>query len=232
MTAHSDVFPLDSDKLWLHSNQPGLNLFVASSGDVVIKGVLRIHHQYNDHPIDDSYKIRVVFMKALNYRPTVTEAGGRLDEVMARRGLSNVDLHMYESDTLCLMTPQEMDLVYLPNKSIRLLISNYLIPYFYSQSYFDKNDGCWPWPHHSHNLTGLLEWYRENHLLLGAAKSTQEAIRQLKGEAASAFIARGMRRDSFNPNNRCLCGSKQSYLRCDRDHRCYTKLALAIRFGY
>lgn len=231
MTADSDKLPLDSDTTWLHSNQPRLSLFMANRGDVVVKGVLRVRHQYNDHPIDDSYKIRVVFNKALNYRPIATETGGRLDEVMGRRGLSNADLHMYDDNTLCLMTPQEMDLVYLPNRSIRLLIDNYLIPYFYSQSYFDKNDGSWPWPHHSHNLTGLLEWYRENYLLPDAAKSTQHAIRQLKGEAVSAFIERGMRRDSFNPNNRCLCGSKQPYVRCDQDHRCYTKLALAIRYG-
>lgn len=207
-------------------------MFTAKNGDITIKGRLSIHHEFGGHQINDSYKVRVIFYKSADFRPIAFETSGRLDAVKSRRKLSNVDLHMYEAGNLCLMAPQEMDLLFMPSKSIKLLVDHYLVPYLYSQSYFDENDGVWPWPHHAHNLTGLLEWYRGNHQLPGAAKSTQDAIRQLEGEAADAFIARGMRRDSFSPNNRCLCGSKRSYLRCDASHRCYIGLAQAIRFGH
>ena len=231
MTVGNDKFPLDSDRPWLEANQPGLMMFTAKNGDIIVKGQLSIHHEFNGHVINDSYKVRVTLRKASSFQPIVVETGGRLDAVKDRRGLDNVDLHMYNNDHLCLMAPQQMELVFTPNKSLRLLVDSYLIPYFYSQSYFDTHDGNWLWPHYAHNLAGLLEWYRENYQLPGAAKSTQDAIRKLEGKAAGAFIARGMRKDSFSLSNKCLCGSKRSYLRCHASHGCYAKLAQAIRFG-
>lgn len=223
-------FPTSDDLIWLEINQPRLNLY-ETADKVLIKGFLVINHTYQEKLIKDKYKIRVEFEKHKNYKPVAREIGGRLEAVMEAQSVkSRADLHMYNAGNVCLMTPQQMNLVYLPSKSLKGLFDIYLIPYFYSQSYYEKNEGIWPWPHYPHNLKGILDWYIEHHNLAKAAKETVIAIEELNTDSSKNFLLRGKRRDSFNQNSKCICGSGRPYSRCDNRHTVLTKLAFVIRY--
>lgn len=223
-------FLTSEDLMWLRDNQSQLNLYRAN-GKAFIKGVLMINNTYQGQLISDKYKIRIDFEERKNSKPVVREMGGRLKALMQARSVSRADLHMYDNGNACLMTPQELNLVYLPNKSLKYLFENYVIPYFYSQSYYEQNDGIWPWPHYPHNLKGILEWYIEHHDLVNSVQETVTTINGLDPKYTASFMLRVKRRESFSPGSKCICGSGRSYTRCASRHIKLTKIAMAYRHG-
>lgn len=224
------TFPSDDDIEWLRQNQPRLFSYTTPRGDIVIKGTLQVYKTHDGHLIEDNYKIRVAFAKDDNYAPVATETGGRLQAVMQARDIDNpVALHMYKNYQLCLMAPQEMALRYLPNKSFELLAETYLIPYFYSQSYYEHNDGRWPWVHFSHDHTGILEWYIQHHTIPGAAQETIKVLKEWHSAAYDRFVKHSKQKEAFNPASKCICGSGRTYKQCSNQHAILTKLVIPLR---
>src|SRR5579884_1503772 len=159
------------DKKWLAKHYPGLNVIERPKFSLV-QGQLHFHRTYNNTPIDDTYNIRLELFEDDARLPRLTETGGRLEKVLNNHpefGGKLVELHINSNGTLCLAAPQELRLKYLPNPDIRVLFEDYVVPYFYSQSYFEKNDD-WPWEHLPHDTYGIIAWYIDNAQLAGAAK--------------------------------------------------------------
>jgi hypothetical protein len=220
-----------SDKVWLAKHYPGLNCIERSDGSL-IEGRLDFTGSYDGIEITDSYHIRLLLSESASGLPVITETRGRLARVLKSHpefGGRWVELHVYpKRKQLCLAAPQELRLRYLTKPTAPRLFSDYVVPYFYSQSYFEKN-GTWPWNHLPHDSFGVVEWYLDNSTMAGAAKETIDALKRLaeSGHArAQKIVARAMKHDSFSPRNKCLCGSNKSFQQC---HRQLTKLALAFR---
>lgn len=218
-------------KKWLKGRYP--RLLVSDLKDrIVIKGILDFHRTFNETSIRDAYSISLTFFKN-GARPIVYEAGGRLQSVFdtdkERLRLKKIiDLHVYPSGKLCIMAPQEWEVNTELRLSIPKLFDDYIEPYFYSQSFLVQN-GKWPWPHLPHGLSGIIAWFADNHVVPGATAATVKEVKKLAEKpksSASALVARAKRRNSFIPRERCLCGKKESYLKC---HPSLTKLALALR---
>lgn len=214
---------------WLSERYP--RLLVSELQDrIVVRGILDINRTYGTIPIQDAYAISLVLLKNGD-PPTVRETGGRLQKVFeARQGRlkSIIDLHVYPSGKLCIMAPQEWTVNIDLQQNISKLFDEYLEPYFYSQSFFERN-GEWPWAHLPHGLPGIIAWFTENHTVPGAVAATVAVIKKLAEEpksSASKMIARAKRRNSFMPRERCLCGRNKSYLMC---HPCLPKLTVALR---
>ena len=228
--------PSTKDREWLANNQSQL-LLLERAKTFIIKGNLCINHSYEGAVRDDAYTIRVELADDATTLPKVYEKSGRLQKVLDSHPefLDNkAELHMYPSGRICLAAPQELRLDYLPNPSLELLVGGYIVPFFYTQSYFEEFRK-WPWKHLRHGASGLVEWYLENTHRKDAIAQTIKALEEsvsdnLDRSVANGYIERGKRRESFNPRNKCLCGSGKTYQMCP-GHMPLTKLALAIRYS-
>jgi hypothetical protein len=199
---------------------------------IVIRGTLDFNRTFNKTRIQDAYSISLTLLKN-GAPPTIHETGGRLQNIFdthrERLRLKKIiDLHVYSGGKLCIMAPQEWEVNTELRQSLPKLFDEYIEPYFYSQSFLVQN-GKWPWPHLPHGLSGIIAWFEDNHLVPGAVAATVKEIKELAKKpksSASEMVARAKRRNSFVPRERCLCGKKESYLKC---HPSLTKLALALR---
>lgn len=226
------------DKSWLKANQKALYTYEAET-DSVIEGRLKFNRKGYVESLkkeiirDDDYLVRIEIPKD-NTVPRVYETGGRLEKALNKHQAklrSELDLHMYKiKSEVCLCAPQQLEISYQDDRSVKHLIETFVIPFFYSQSYFEEY-GEWPWDHLPHDATGIIEWYLNNHELPGAARETIKALQKFKTNNMLALLNRGQRRDSYNPNNKCLCGSSKSFLVCEPRHRALLKLAFEIRRG-
>lgn len=217
--------PNESDLQWLSDNHPRL-LYFRSGAKTIISGRLTFNRTFQEETIYDTYSISVELADDDKQLPTVFETSGRLRAVMKKRKVKTLaDLHCYPNGALCLAAPQDLTLSFLPEPSLYRLFENYIIPFLYSQSYYEKH-GKWPWPHLPHDAPGLLDWFRENAHLPDAARETVKELRKLKTREASQVLRRGARSDSFNPRASCLCGSGETYTQC---HPQFLQIAFKLR---
>jgi hypothetical protein len=220
----------NDDKEWLSNNYPGLSV-IERPGYTLVEGCFVFNRSFNDIERADSYQIRLELREDVSALPRIYERGGRLDAVLQKypklKG-EPVELHIYPDKRLCLAAPQELRLRYLKNPSAQLLFEDYIVSYFFSQSFFEEN-GEWPWHHLPHDSFGVVVWYLDNFTMPGATRETVVALRSLAKRnhpKAQKIIQRAMRHDSFNPRAKCLCGSNKNYIEC---HKQLIKLAMAFR---
>lgn len=217
--------PTEADLQWLAKHHSSLLVFRESDKTLLV-GLLKFSRSYKEVTRTDAYSIEIVIPDAADQPPKAYEKAGRLRKVMEKYGLKELaDLHCYRSGRLCVAAPQELTLTFLPNPSLAVFFESYLVPFFYSQSYYEEY-GKWLWPHLPHNAQGLLEWFNENSTLVGAASETIKELHKLDGNGAQRVLARGSRPDSFNPRATCLCGGARPYIEC---HPRLIRLALAMR---
>jgi len=222
---------------WLRQAYPKL-ISIYNSESLVLEGPIDFNLTYrigsNDLDIKDTYRIRLEL--PIN-KPDIKlkEIDGRLERVLKDNKLIRADLHIYDNGNLCIAAPQELTLRYFSNPNISDLFNKYIEPYFYSQSYYQRTDGRWPWEHFKHNTDGIIEWYIENWQLAGSDVETAKEIVKLslppfvETAKAKKLIERAKRFESMNPRSPCLCGIGKSYLQCRLAHRQLTNLAIAIR---
>jgi hypothetical protein len=219
-------------RAWLSKRYP--RLLVSELKDrIVFRGTIDFNRTYNGVPIRDAYKITLVLLKD-GTRPILFEVGSRLQNVYKshRKQLeSMVDLHVYRQGNLCIMAPQTWSLDPGLRQNVKRLFTDYIEPYFYSQSFFEAS-GCqqWPWKHYSHNANGLVEWYLDHTSTKGAASRTAKEIKKLanrhKQKQAILLIQRAENETSFSFWNPCLCKSGDKYLDC---HPLLAKLTHELR---
>ena len=115
--------------------------------------------EYANQYVDDSYEISVKFDKPTSYEiATVKEIGGRLADVARRKKLKIIDVHAYEKEgnRLCVHGFFNLNKC-LPNGfDLKDYVSNLLIPFFYSQSIFERT-GKWPFGEYLHGDYGKFQ---------------------------------------------------------------------------
>lgn len=173
-----DLSLKNEDEEWLSQNYPALRIERLDENVVQITGTLRFSMAFRGEgqpyvlnpprdysegiTIDDEYEIRIEFRGSeFSDLPQVSETGGRLQKVAESRHLKLIDLHINPSRTACLCIRLE-EITHLPNGfSLEEFFNKLLIPFFYGQSYFEKNSH-WPWGQYSHGVWGYIEWYLQH----------------------------------------------------------------------
>lgn len=162
------------DLLWLTINYPGLKQITPNT----IEGrlsfqMLRLNGKYFVEPeinliertntrdylyICDTYSVRITWENDTSL-PTVFETGGKLSAIAERLGITNLaDMHQFQdTGAVCLASHVEMKRAFAGKKSLDILIEQFIIPYFFAQSYFAKHKK-WLWGDLSHGIWGLIEW--------------------------------------------------------------------------
>ena len=206
----------EKDRKWVSSNYP--DLVIQESIPIRLAGSLRFRALRGSElpEIHDEYQIEIELSDSeISSLPQVKEAKGRLKRVAEEKGITELaDLHSgSQSGTLCLCSPLEEDELFSNGFSLDEFFSGTLIPFFYAQSYFEKNDE-WPWEHYGHGCPGLLESYaaiEETDYALA-----EKCLRLLKREQKIWDVCKLYltRKGYVKGHWQCICGSTQILRKC------------------
>lgn len=107
--------------------------------------------------IADCYEIEVI-IDEFTGRYKAYERGGRLRKFSEENDLDLYeDLHVNGAGDLC-VSPKNIEKYQNNSTNEELFINQLLIPFLYSNSYYEKN-GQRPWPDYDHNEKGYFEAY-------------------------------------------------------------------------
>jgi len=175
------------------SKFPGLEL-KEYTDRIILIGKIGIDNTYKDEHIIDEYNVEVNIPYGYPTKlPTIKEIGKR---IKARYG------HIYGNRELCLATAADMQFKLGDNFKLMDWFENYVIPYFFSHSYFEKY-GRLPFGDRSHGSNGMLEYYMEYF----KADSKTSAYNILK------YVCE----KSYRGHNICPCGSKIRIRNCHKN---------------
>ncbi|ENK0555411.1 hypothetical protein AB2T19_000151 [Clostridium botulinum] len=120
--------------------------------DMLISGKLNINCEYKDEHIIDDYEVVIIipfeYPKVL---PKIREIARRIP---LKYG------HIYSDGELCLAPDEEIKLFFYEKISLNSWIDNYVIPYLFGYSYYEKY-GVMPFGERSHGKAGVKEFYKE-----------------------------------------------------------------------
>lgn len=220
----------DEDTKWLKGHYPTLKISYKDNGIAEIIGIfsfsmafLQEGKPYVINPVPDytdgiklkdKYQIRIE-LKGSEFSdlPQIYETDSRLEKVAESRNLRKEDLHINPSGAACLcIKPEEVES--LPNGfSLQDFFNNLVTPFFYAQSYFEKNN-TWPWGQYSHGVWGFIEWYlKQDNPTKQTTEDCLECLRKynnewqlLKGCLASKYKVKG--------HHLCICGKNEKFRNC------------------
>lgn len=133
----------------LISIYPGLILEKKVDDCWRVSGILKFEKSYNEVIIGDEYAIEIYISQYYPHEPPVVfERGNRIPR----------DFHKLEDNALCLGAPLELRMKFSQTPTLLAFVDNFVIPYLYSYSYFEKY-GSMPFGELSHGGKGILEYY-------------------------------------------------------------------------
>lgn len=203
---------------WLKGNYPDLKFH--NGTPPVIKGLFKFEAIYQKenaqkYPvIKGTYEIEIkLSSNPSSSLPEVRETGGRISSVISKLGKTSADLHVNPDKTVCLC-PYTAEKRKLPNGfNLKDFFINLLIPYFYGQSYYEKNKE-WPWGEYSHGELGLLEDYLENRGDGNNNELIVEFIENFKRIAFSDTCFALARKGKIKGHSLCFCNSNKRIRDC------------------
>jgi hypothetical protein len=156
---------------------------------------------------EDDYEIKIYWPLGSSY-PRVEAADQKIASVRAAKKLPAADLHLHrDGKTLCLATPQELELAFANGFDIATYFNRFLVPYLFLQTHY-RQTGDWLWPTASHGLLGVLEWYGSG----DGAKTREGALL-----TANYFVQAGAMAllvYKIKGHHRCICGRAATMRRC------------------
>lgn len=221
----------NEDKKWLQKNYPELKIKTGGNCSK-ISGILQIDmvfygnekpyvikpekkHLSNGVRIKDEYQIEIIFRGSEHSNlPQVYERGSRLETVAKQRNLKLEDLHINPSSAVCLCIKGEENGNFPNGFNLRDFFNNLVIPFFYSQSYFEKNN-LWPWGQYNHGMLGLLEWYATQQQ--STRDKVEKLIKQLsKYQMWQECRQRLVQKSKIKGHHLCICGSSEKFRSCHK----------------
>lgn len=196
---------------WLKENFPRLKFYKGTPS--VIKGFLAFEWKYQSlnnektfPTIKDVYEIEIkLTTNFLSSLPQVKEIGKRIP--------NSVDFHVNPNGTLCLC-PYPDEKIRLPNGfNLKDYFDNLLIPFFYTQSYYEKNKE-WAWGEYSHGELGIFEYYIENR---GDGKNIdliKEVLENLKNSSKAYAYPLLLNADKIKGHILCSCELQRKIRDC------------------
>lgn len=233
---HGAMFNLElkgDDRQWLHTNYPTLKIEKNDERFPRITGVLRFDMVFyqegkpyvikpnlqslaGGYRIQDEYLIEIVLTTSKHsYLPQVYEKGSRINQVIERKKLKPEDFHINPNGAACLcLNIQEKD--FLPNGfNLEDFFQYLVIPFFYAQSYFEKNES-WPWGQYGHGICGLLEWYLKQ---TNITKSEIEVFLKYVDAQSDGKLLKNLlpEKKEIKGHHDCVCGSTLRFRNCHKD---------------
>ncbi len=218
----------NEDEEWLKARFPDLSIYFVD-GLLDIQGNLVIDMFYDETSsedkyiifpdkvlqpsikyIKDIYEVRIIFRED-RFIPSVYETAGRIRLFAQRNDIKLYDLHVNDSDDLCLC-PKSLERIKLGDSyTIQDFFTILLIPFFYAQSFYEKNNR-WPWHDYSHGDMGLLEAYADCSINSDSEVLCRETYIALKPNIQSVITSE----DSITRQSMCLCNSRDKFRNCHR----------------
>lgn len=225
----------ENEKKWLRANYPTLKINKDRSGYVKMEGLLKFdmvfypddesyvikpgpEHLTQGQRIQDEYQIEIILKNSEHSSlPQVYEKGGRIVATAGSRKRDLRDLHINPDlgNVVCLcLNTEEND--WLPNGfNLQDFFHNLVIPFFYGQSYFEKNE-VWPYREYSHGVCGLLEGYLKRCDI--TKEKVQEFLGYLKKQKDWQLLqVRLDPKKEVKGHHSCICGSSNKFKNCHKD---------------
>lgn len=160
--------------------------------------------------VKDQFTIRIELPSKPHRFPKVREIGGRTDTIFTKwqsRGKIKeiADLHVNPDGFICFCPKPEENRKSTQPIEIRGFINEFVIPYFFALSKFEKT-GKWIWGEYSHGDFGILEYYLD-HRNGGDVTLLDDCLNTLKMNPTKRQL---------NGKERCDCGSGVKLKKCHR----------------
>lgn len=216
----------NEDKKWLELNHPLLQIKKNDSREIVIEGELGFRAIYDSakdqyvfnpdtipnkkHYIADSYAVSILSPVSMSVLPMVIETGSRIFSIAKARNLRICDLHIEEHGICCLCPKLFGTINYAQGIDLKNFMYDLVIPFFYSQSFFEKYSD-WPTGTYSHGDLGTLEYYNE---LVSAGQSNANVVRMFLDSLDSKtqnIIANSV---VISRQWQCICGKGMKFRHC------------------
>ncbi len=222
----------EEDKEWLETSYPEIRIST-KEGVEHLSGFLDFDMIYNPDTgsytlssgnrnaiqnkfhIYDRYELDIALIEAKNsILPETREIGGRIENLRSKLNLKIQDLHAYPDYMLCLCARQAEE-SYFPKKfNLPDFIQQLVIPFLYSNSFFEQNNTR-PWGEHGHSGLGTLEYYMDQQKF-GDKKlvtSTLHALDEDTNTNSSSYFSY-LQRIDIPGHLDCVCGSKKRISKC------------------
>ena len=192
-------------------------LKIVSKNPMKIEGALEFHAIYNDYEIKDSYDIKIESIQDRIF-PRVIETGNKLKDVAIANSKKLEDMHVNINDmfSACLCPPIQEKIFEKQNISVTNFIEKYIVPFFYSQSYYKKTQQ-WAWGEYGHGIIGVLESYLD----YSSNKETVLLFLQTLEEYCKKyglnynFYLEQLRQKKIKGRNTCpVCSSSNCWEKC------------------
>lgn len=136
----------------VQTEQPDLELVLAYTGEMIVRGAVRFSIDHDGRAYEDSYQVEIAIPSDYPASiPTVKETAEAIP----------ADFHRFsKTGNLCLAAPVELVRVFTQDRTIHQYVNRLLVPYLFSYTYF-REHGQLPHGELSHGLIGLLEYYME-----------------------------------------------------------------------
>lgn len=176
-------------------NFPGLSIKKSLKKQKIISGKFRLNDSYNGVRMVDDFEIEItIYSNYPEILPKIKEIGNKIDPKYG---------HIYLDRSLCLATEGDMKINLFPNFKLIDWMNNYVIPYFYSYSYYKKYNGVYPFGDRSHGAKGILEYYVE----FFKVNNLEEAREYLKIVSKKEYKGHYL----------CPCGSGKKIRNCHKE---------------
>ncbi len=168
--------------------------------------------QVSPYYVKDKYHIKIEYKKDL-FVPKVYETGKRLERFSVRSKIPMGDLHVNPRGDLCLCPKAVEKIKLTANYTVVELLTILVIPFFYAQSYFEKN-GHWAWKDYSHGDPGILECFAETINQISNKKTlVLETINSLMKRNQDIIHSS----EEITRQTLCFCGSKDKFRHCHHE---------------
>lgn len=172
-------------------------------------------HYDDPRIIQDEYFISIEWNIINKPYPVVKEDGNRICDSFKWLSkkvawISHLrDLHLYEEDnSLCLCTNSEYEIRYPEGIKINELIEELIIPFFYYQSYLQRNLKE-PYSGRGHGILGILEYLEESRQIPQLDKITFEILQREYPQTLNSIRVK-----KPSSSRMCICGSNRKGKKC------------------
>ncbi len=192
----------------------------------VLLGCLHFKAKNFDKEIEDHYEIEIDFNQTCPL-PSVKETNGRIEQIAKKKNKNLVDLHVDTPDRMLCLCSRIKAFEYsekfnISNSPIADFITDLIIPFFYSLSYFEKFNE-YPFGELKHGIPGLVKDMKDN---LPIFLKYSDQYQEMKSTEFNNLINSYIKQDTklaekckpisrkIGRNERCPCGSGIKYKKC------------------